>query len=171
MVQMLNEKPKLLEIKPFKIGGYEIRSCEYGAYCVLVKEEKKMNVTNLEYLREKNNCICEALCDLNDNSECVVCGSKTNCYDCNVRNLKWLLEEHKGPFLTDSERQYLSAAIKPFRSEVCYIEKSADNHNYKQFIYIEIEGCGFLSFPFFETNSMYKGMELDKKYTLEELGL
>lgn len=29
----------------------------------------------------------------------------------------------------------------------------------------------FASLPLFEKETMYKGMEVDKKYTLEELGL
>ena len=55
MVQMLNEKPKLqqLTIKPFKIGGWEMRPCEYGTYCVWVKEEKDMKETNLEHYKEQ----------------------------------------------------------------------------------------------------------------------
>ena len=51
---MLNGKPKLqqLTIKPFKIGGWEIRSCEYGAYCAWMKEEKEMKETNLQHYKE-----------------------------------------------------------------------------------------------------------------------
>lgn len=55
MVQMLNGKPKLqqLTIKPFKIGGWEIRPCENGAYCAWVKEEKEMKETNLQHYKEE----------------------------------------------------------------------------------------------------------------------
>ena len=80
--------------------------------------------------------------------------------------------------LTVAERNYLSAVIKPFRNSVKSIEKLEYISFYKKYQYINIEYeeidksvSGSLSFPVFEADSLYKGIELDKEYTLEELGL
>ena len=40
----------------------------------------------------------------------------------------------------------------------------------KEFLKIYLKDDS-ISFPFFTKGTMYKGMEADKKYTLEELGL
>ena len=46
-----------------------------------------------------------------------------NCKECKEHAMKWLLEECKEPILTDSEREYLSAVIKPFRKNVMDVGK------------------------------------------------
>ena len=83
----------------------------------------------------------------------------------------WLEQEYKPPILDDVEKAYLSAVIKPFRGDVEYIEKI--NHsclNDKQYLRIELPG-DYCTLPLFEKGTMYKGMEVNKRYTLEELGL
>lgn len=81
---------------------------------------------------------------------------------------EWLEEEYKPAILTDKEEAYLSAVIKPFRNNVKFIRKMRSIA--KEFILIELK-CNVFSLPFFEAETMYKGMEVNKKYTLEELGL
>lgn len=76
--------------------------------------------------------------------------------------------------LDEEEKRYLSAVIKPFRYRVISIVKIGYNDKY--FIAIRIQSKFTLSkmehtdLPFFNTD-MYKGMESNKDYTLEELGL
>ena len=82
--------------------------------------------------------------------------------------LEWLEEEYKPEILTDKEKAYLSAVIKPFRNNVKSIRKVRSIT--KGFILIELK-CEVFSLPLFEAGTMYKGMEANKKYTLEELGL
>lgn len=75
--------------------------------------------------------------------------------------------------LTDEEKEYLSNIIKPFRDCIKYITKY-DSPDY-EYIVIEYydnltkEKCEMF-FPCFEKDAMYKGMQLYKKYKLEELG-
>lgn len=69
--------------------------------------------------------------------------------------------------LDEKEKEYLSAVIKPFRDRVKYIKKVEDIGEY---ITIGLKDENLL-FPYFDKGTMYKGMELDKKYTLKELGL
>lgn len=69
--------------------------------------------------------------------------------------------------LDEEEKEYLSAVIRPFKDRVDYIEKV---ENILEYIAIDLNNER-LSFPFFDKGTMYKGMELNKKYTLKELGL
>lgn len=95
-----------------------------------------------------------------------------NCNECELLSLIWLSKEAEEPILDDAEKKYLSAVIKPFRNKVEYIAKfkSACSEN-EQYIHILFYEGHYLSFPYFKANSMYKGMELNKAYTLQELGL
>lgn len=83
--------------------------------------------------------------------------------------------------LDEVEKEYLSAVIKPFRNRAVSISKKIINFENKEnkifyYIRIKIESktgifCNeFISLPYFN-NEMYKGMKVDKEYTLEELGL
>ncbi len=87
-----------------------------------------------------------------------------------------LILEGEEPILDDVERRYLSGVIRPFRDKVRYIIKHHYNYSHsviengKEYIIINHLG-GQAIFPSFDKDTMYKGMELDKEYTLEELGL
>ena len=93
------------------------------------------------------------------------------CKLCRDACVRWLLEEAKEPVLDDVERAYLSAVIKPFRSRVQYIVKWKIYNDFKQFLHIELYRGDSLSFPNFKADTMYRGMEVGKYYTLQELGL
>lgn len=76
--------------------------------------------------------------------------------------------------LDEVEKNYLSNVIKPFRNRVSCIKK-VEFHD-KYFISIKIYSSFNLSqiecidLPIFMSD-IYKGMEANKEYTLEELGL
>lgn len=73
--------------------------------------------------------------------------------------------------LDDAEKEYLSAVIRPFRKRVDYIMKISDPLGYeKEYIFIKLDEDSF-SLPYFKTGTMYQGMDLERAYTLEELGL
>ena len=75
------------------------------------------------------------------------------------------------PVLTDEEKEYLSYVIKPFREDVLKISKFKSKVlNNKEVIGFETPN-GFMIFPPFEKDKMYKNMELNKGYTLDDLGL
>ena len=79
------------------------------------------------------------------------------------------------PVLNDDEKEYLGNVIKPFRNRVIYIIK--DECTLGEYLEICLrhydDGCSSYSIilPYFKKGTMYKGMELDKEYTLYELGL
>ena len=75
------------------------------------------------------------------------------------------------PILDDVEKEYLGCIIRPFRDKVKYILKCCNEFNEYEWIRININEDGNIDFPKFKKNTMYKGMETYKNYTLEELGL
>lgn len=83
--------------------------------------------------------------------------------------------------LTKKEKEYLSAVIKPFRDNYKIIIKEKAiglDHEYRYInIVLKDKNDDYdklpdeLCFPNFKKGTMYKGMEIGKNYTLEELGL
>ena len=96
-------------------------------------------------------------------------------------NLPWTvftgkLEIIKLPrqILNEKEKEYLSNVIKPFKDRVNYIIKTENSLGE----YIAIHSHLYTGWrpdvtllPEFEKGAMYKGMEINKRYTLDELGL
>lgn len=126
----------------FKFDGYEI---EEG---IMIK---------LGYI----DCLCNCISDFESiiNKKCFV-----------------LVEN---PILDDMEKNYLGSIIKPFKDKytamtitktatkfctayicIALIEKGKEDKCHEE-----------IALPYFYRDKMYKGMELDRKYTLEELGL
>lgn len=89
--------------------------------------------------------------------------------------MKWLEKddekECKPKILTDEEKAYLSAVIKPFRKDIKYITKKDFVIKAKEYLLIKMHDLSTAALPLFEKETMYKEMEEDRKYTLEELGL
>lgn len=80
----------------------------------------------------------------------------------------------KKPILDDIERKYLSNVIKPFRNRFRKIVKcNTDSYEYIEIEIWEINNKNIarMYFPAFEKGTMYQGMEVNKKYSLEDLGL
>ena len=98
-----------------------------------------------------------------------------DCKECKKEAMKWLLSEYKEPILDDVEKEYLSAVIRPFRKIILTVSKHRLNNDLE---YIAIRVKSFkedeeenMCFPAFKIGTMYKGMEVNKEYSLEELGL
>ena len=88
--------------------------------------------------------------------------------------------EIERPILDDVEKRYLEGVLKPFKDRVEFIEKCEQcmpGKGYKEYIIIAISSnIGYsnhedVPMPYFEKGTMYKGTEVNKQYTLEELGL
>lgn len=106
---------------------------------------------------------CKNICDCCE--ECIFYNGNCGGY---IEAKKWLNSEYKEPILTEEEKAYLSAVIKPFRDKVTGILKG---DNGSEFIRISVENDGAFRLPYFKKGSMYKNMKTNKKYKLEELGL
>ena len=91
--------------------------------------------------------------------------------------LNWMAQPYEAPILDDVEKSYLRSVIKPFKDKTLYIYKTEIQNEKNHYIRIVVKSiCDGLdeeeiAFPLFKKNTMYKGMELDKQYTLKELGL
>lgn len=83
---------------------------------------------------------------------------------------KKVLELRPKPFLTEKEMRYLKAVIRPFRDDVDYIVKYKVASEASEFISIQVD-FEHIQLPSFKIGAMYQGMERDREYALEELGL
>ena len=83
--------------------------------------------------------------------------------------LEWMAQEYKEEILDYAEKKYLSEVIRPFRKEVTVIKKLEAPAG-KEYILIILKDDS-MSFPCFEKGTWYKGLELEKRYTPEDLGL
>lgn len=122
-----------------------------------VKEEMKLD--NKRYIR---NWLCEAIHQVKNEKYC----DGRTCEECK----EWLKQPYKEPSILDeAEKKYLSAVIRPWRDKVKWITKEC-GYDDGEFITIRIKDEDTdLMFPGFKGNTMYKGMEQYKVYTLDEL--
>ena len=102
------------------------------------------------------------------------CDDYPKCNDCYLKVLDWLLQECADPILTDEEKVIIKNILKafePFGKELSYITKERWNYD---------ENCCYLNFKYgddnfgtltFNSDKLFVGMELNKTYTLKELGL
>ena len=138
-------------------------------------KKKIRDLTSEEYREwERKNC---------SRIVCLVC--PFNYVNCNkmwvnhkdMYSNKFLDQEVDIPsphILDKEEHDYLRAVCKPYK--VKYIRK-LETEEGNQFIEIVVKSSVYysstasLSMPLFKPNSMYKGMEVDRDYTIEELEL
>ena len=88
-----------------------------------------------------------------------------------ILNGKYKVIKLPKPILDEKEKEYLSYVIRPFRNRIKYICKNNNEDGDTEFLDVQLDGNDFMAFPNFKKGTMYKGMEFEKKYTLEELGL
>ena len=85
-------------------------------------------------------------------------------------------EIYEKPILDKVERKYLSDVIRPFRKDYKITISKKSVIDAKEYLCISVKKIPsvfseFILLPCFKKGSMYKGMERDKEYSLEELGL
>ena len=99
------------------------------------------------------------------------------CKECQKKCLEWMYSEYKEEILSDDEKDIIKSIIKVIRKlecEVNYVYKS-ECRNGDCFIRISFRNIvtgrlELMDLPYLN-NDMFKGMELGKNYTLEELGI
>lgn len=86
--------------------------------------------------------------------------------------------EIEKPILNDVERRYLENVLRPFKDRILFAKKANiyDTDRDYEYVWFEVvtpdnENYDYLILPYFIKDTMYKGMEYDKKYSIEELGL
>ena len=107
------------------------------------------------------------------NGRCFGC----KCSDCQKKCLEWMYLEYKEPILTEEEKTIVESMIYVLQKIGCTVKNVTkyDNGSDKAYIGVnytdEITGaCGRMTTPWFK-NDKFKGMEYEKKYSLEELGI
>ena len=73
--------------------------------------------------------------------------------------------------LTEQEKLSLSTVIKQYRKKVEYVCKLTYHEYDKEYLYISLDSGVTTRLPDFDTNTMYKGMGLGRRYSLIELDL
>lgn len=80
--------------------------------------------------------------------------------------------ERKEEILDETEKRYLASVIKPFKNKIETIEKTIKiGDSSLCYLNMLLKNNDMANLPDFKKNSMYKGMEVNRKYTLKELGL
>ena len=120
----------------------------------------------LRYGGYQHSLVCLIYEDIMKKNDCTGCCSK-----CRRETIEWLTSEYEESILTDEEKACLKKIIKSKRDSVIYISKIAFlKGTENEFTNIVIATKGTLeavaipSIPF-------EGMELEREYTLEDLGL
>ena len=80
------------------------------------------------------------------------------------------------PILDKAERRYLKTVFRPFYKKIISVYKDVSRSEKSECLFAKVkplnaavEDC--MAFPEFENGTMYKGMEPNHMYTLEELGI
>lgn len=80
--------------------------------------------------------------------------------------------ERKEEILDETEKKYLTDVIRPFKNKIDTIEKTIKiGDSSLCYLIMLLKNNDMANLPNFKKNSMYKGMEVNKKYSLKELGL
>lgn len=117
----------------------------------------------------------KSLCEVNQTfikAHCWGCSSdKEMRTNCQIKTLEWLCQDHIEPVLSDEAKAYLKTIIEPV--ECVTIRKISDYNigTYKLDFFIR---DGSITIKFKTGTKLYEyfeDMELNKAYTLKELGL
>lgn len=138
----------------FKVGDKVriIRKCEIGTIVNIANDDFDIfGASNLAYVTK--------------------IGKYTSCVY-TVHDIELIEEAQEAKeILTEEEKEYLSNAIKPFRYRIRFISKGKYYREPLEFIEFIGEEVILSYLPEFKAGQYYKNMEVDKEYTLEELGL
>ena len=90
-----------------------------------------------------------------------------------IKNEHW--EEYNEDILNEEEKPYLESILKPYKDRVDFVVKEVIGDYYERIIIcVSVKNKSYknyIAFPYFNKGTMYKGMEIDKKYTVNELRL
>lgn len=143
--------------------------------------KKLRDVTKKEFRKWKDIYCRSGKMNCSECPFCKACGVESGdslVFNKDVYSDKFLdqtIEIEAPDILDKEEKEYLSTVIKPFRHRIAYIEKMLDPFKDREKIVIYYRNCynviKCIELPAFKSELMYKNMESDRKYTLEELGL
>ena len=149
-------------IKPVQFTKSDLKDGDI----VTLRNNKRKRVIGQNLISEEGsinlNCYINKLINVVDNSFDII----------KVERRPERLEtvfECKEEILNKAEKEYLSGVIRPFRDEVKgIIKEKLDDKNW---ISIDFKDDTCMDFPNLKKKDDYKGMEVGKLYSLEELEL
>ena len=97
------------------------------------------------------------------------------CEECHKKCIEWMYSEYKEEILSDEEKDIIRSmveVIQKFGCTVIAVRKRYDGDYFIRttFKNIVTKSHEFMNSPYFN-NDMFKGMEIEKEYKLEELGI
>lgn len=95
---------------------------------------------------------------------------------CTKLKMEWLMEEYKDPILNEKEKEILIKLIETnkaiYNTDVLFVEKLSTTNNFsKCYLYIMFENRNSSETITFYSDTIFSRMELNKHYTLKDLGL
>ena len=88
------------------------------------------------------------------------------------KNVTWEnspIQYRDSELLTPKEREYLKLVFRPFASDIMCVQKKIRSDNTEYIVARTYKDS--IIFPYFTKGIMYKGMKLEVKYELKELGI
>lgn len=141
---------------------------------ISLEEFKVWSIKNCKQL-SCEKCVFSKVCCDEVSSDCWI--NNKDVYSDKFLNQEIEIETD---ILSEKEKEYLKSIIRPFKDRVEYIVKGKNINSDGTFYYIGIivkyiaidRFSEAIYLPYFKPESkMYEGMELNKEYTLKELGL
>lgn len=140
------------------------------------KKLRDLSVEELEQYCSENGCASCALRWLSCTQDFEAIRKHKDIF--NDKFLDQKIEIEVPDILDEKEKEYLGNVIKPFRDRVTKIAKFETIRGDAFYICIFVRpsvhmflGDDTLRLPLFAKDTMYKNMQFDVEYTLEELGL
>lgn len=133
-----------------------------------MKNIEKYKDEILKYSGYQHSLVCLIYENIMKKNDCTGCCSK-----CKRETIEWLTSEYKEPILTDEEKVIIKDLIKafePFGKELSYITKDHWNCDESCFLNFKYGNDSFGTLTF-NSGKLFKGMEINKRYTLRGLGL
>ncbi len=144
----------------------------------LVKQFKKSNLKDNHIVKLQNGdyVVMKQLCVVNDITNSLEHKRYKDWQINEVYEFGELLWKREEQILDDKEKNWLNHFIKSTNIKVKYIVKykSVFHNNLREYLKIDYNINGnreSITFPSFKEDTMYRGMEVDKEYTVKELGL
>lgn len=88
------------------------------------------------------------------------------------KNVTWEnspIQYRDSELLTPKEREYLKLVFRPFASDIMCVQKKIRSDNTEYIVARTYKDS--IIFPYFTKGTIYKGMKLEVKYELKELGI
>lgn len=133
------------------------------------KEIIDIGLSNFGYTKDNKIKRCADICC----SDCIFWDNRM----CSSRKtVEWLASEYKDPILNEEEKKILNGLIEVNKelgnSKFLYVAKLSANDNYsKCYLYFAFENGNICDTVTFYSDTIFSRMEINKQYSLEDLGL